>query len=138
MTDATEHDPPEWLVSYTQDARRLLGIGDDWHIRLKIVDKIDEDDTAAGICDLDVPYLRAGIRLLKDQTDEQQRANVFHELLHVALAPIDLMVDRLIWRLPQSRAIQSFMLKSDAFEQTITRLERALRAGIAPVDKEQK
>lgn len=125
-------DTPDWLVSYAQDVRRLLGVGDDWHVRLTMVDRIDENDEAAGATDLDVPYLRAGIKLRNGLSEDETRSALFHELLHVALAPIDHMVDRLIWRLPASRAIQSYQLKSDAFEQTIVRLERAIRASIAP------
>lgn len=135
LDDIREDDnTPDWLVSYAQDVRRLLGVGDDWHIRLTMVDRIDDDDEAAGETTLDVPYLRAGIKLRRGLSEDETRSALFHELLHVALAPIDLMVDRLIWRLPSSRAVQSFMFKSDAFEQTIVRLERALRASIAPGD----
>jgi hypothetical protein len=119
-------------MDYAQDTRRLLGVGNDWHVRLTMVDQIDDNDEVAGQTDLDVPYLRAGIKLRNGLSEEQTRSALFHELLHVALAPIDHMVDRLIWRLPTSRAIQSYQLKSDAFEQTIVRLERALRASIAP------
>jgi hypothetical protein len=132
MSADSQHDPPDWLMSYAHDVRCLLGLGDDWHIRLAMVDRIDDDDAAAGETDLDVPYLRAGIKLRNGLSDDETRSALFHELLHVALAPIDLMVDRLIMRLPSSRNIQAFGLKSDAFEQTIVRLERALRANIAP------
>ncbi len=127
-------DVPEWLMEYAQDVRRLLGIGDDWHIWISMVDQIDDNDEAAGEVDLDWPYLRATIKIRKElPSEDAYMSAIFHELLHVALAPIDHMTNHLIMRLPESRSIQTYILKSDAFEQTITRLERALRANVRPV-----
>lgn len=129
---------PDWVGAYAQDVRQLLGIGDDWHIWIDVVDRPDDSDEADGCCDLDANYLKAKIEIRYGiDTKERVKAVVMHELMHVALAPISLAFDRTLDFMPKQKLnVHVRMLMSDATEQTIERMTRALQTNIK--QKKQK
>lgn len=133
-----KHYPvPDWMITYAQDVRRLVGVGDDWHIWLDLVDVPDGSPECDGSTDLEVRYLKARIAIRKDiETDERFRAVIMHEILHCALGQIDLAIDRVRDLVPERLRVHTFMLVGDAFEQTIERLTRALQANVTLSTKE--
>lgn len=137
-SEGQHYDVPDWIAAYARDVRRLLGVGDDWHIWLDLVDRPDGDEDTDGCTHLEERYLKARIALRKGiESDDRMRAVIMHELLHCALAPIDLSFDRVFDLVPNRLRTHAILLKQDAFEQAIERLTRALQANVRPRKKRQ-
>lgn len=130
--------PPAWAAAYFQDCRELLGIGADWQLWLAFVnnpsaeaDGSDDDaNEADGVCSLETRYLKATIRIRRGLSEERTRYVIMHELLHVALAPLSLTAERMRDLIPFKLWTHVLQLYTDAEEQTIERLTRALQRGV--------
>lgn len=124
-------DLPAHLESYAQDTRDLLGL-QAWAITFRVVDEIDGDPGTAGQCQYKEPYRVARILLRRDQSDDDMRGHIMHELLHCALAHYDVTAIRIAGMLPKDQRRGALQLLDDACERTVVALTAALRSGINP------
>jgi hypothetical protein len=130
-------DLPEWLTDYTQDCRKLFGL-DEWQIAVKFSETPPEYRDAVrwyGDAMHDPCSLTATIRLHFDATDEEQRDTLMHEMLHLALSLLNLANARIVELLPERLQDHANTLFSNALEQAIVRLTRALQREIKPAVK---
>lgn len=114
---------PEWVSDYANDCRALLGVDDGWHIVLEAADDLDN---AAGETIANAAYLNATIRLRPDIRPGSGHAYILHEMMHVALAQIDLVAMEAIKQLPECQAEAYLRALHVATEQSIQRMARAL------------
>lgn len=124
---------PEWLTDLVQDARRLLGVGDDWSITVR-VDRLpggSPDNDAA--CEPDAVYLNADLTFAPDvQPGETAQMLVLHEVLHVAHAELDELVAVICAGLPKNEQIRMRDLYDDGVERMLQRISRAMVRHIRP------
>lgn len=126
---------PAWLLEEVQDARRLLGVGDDWHITVKVVDHPNGDADNDGTCYVSANYLNATIEFARDMTqNEQGRHVILHEILHVAYAEIDQVVKTGFSVLPKGERGRMKGLYEAAVERVLQRMSRAIARRVSPVD----
>lgn len=122
-------DLPDWLTAYAQDCRVLFGL-EAWDIVVKLVKAPDNDLEKEGHASINIRYLTAKIELNESMPDEGFRAILMHEMLHVALAPIEqahLRIRELVRPRLQEHADELF---ADGLEQTIERMTRAMQREI--------
>jgi len=124
--------PPEWAQQYFDDCRELLGIGEDWHLFFSVADSPGDYTEADGHCLLNTRYWKAEIQMRRGLLEERGREVIMHELLHVALAPLDLAADRIRELLKEKHQEHADELYCDAQEQVIERLTRALQRSAKP------
>lgn len=128
---------PPWLLSYAQDCRDLFGLGD-WYINVKLVRAPGDDLEREGHSRLNIRYLSAHIELCNGMPDEGLRHTLMHEMLHIALAPIELAHNRIRELVKEKYREHLDELFADGLEQTIERLTRALQQRIkAPLSDSQ-
>lgn len=127
-----EDDVSEWIRDYACDVRDLFGLSE-WRLWLKLADTPSGKEYTDGSTELSTRYLKATItirRALED--DDRIRHVVMHEMTHVLLGYIDQCVNRLIDMVPDEQREHALELYTDAEEQTIERLTRALQVGVRP------
>jgi len=120
---------PPYLKKHIQDARRLFGVGGpEWHVCIELDDKkLDAD--IAGMTVANGVYMNATITFPTDiQDDEAARVNAFHEVLHVAMEPVDLVVRRMLDELPESIGDLYRAFYADAVENFVQRMARSICA----------
>jgi hypothetical protein len=121
------------LTAYAADVRDLLGL-EGWNITLTMVDDLPGDEGRYGdvtaICDYQEPYRIATIRLVRGRTIEEYRTSVMHELLHLALAPLDHAAKQVTAFLRPRHARAAREIIADANERTVSALTAALTQGI--------
>lgn len=114
---------PEWLTDLVQDTRRLLGIGDDWHVFVEMKHMSESN----GSTQADSVYLNADLCFsTKLAPGELSRQVVAHELLHVAHQEIDSVVERMCV-CPLVR-----VMYDEAVERFCQRITRALASQVRP------
>lgn len=123
---------PDWLEQYIQDTRRLFGIGDDWYIVVKLVPAPDNDVSKEGYCELNIRYRTAKIYLNSAMEEDGLRHTSMHELLHVALAPLEINLLRVLDLVPEELRLHAQELFADGTEQSVETLTRALQRTIKP------
>lgn len=124
-------DPPPWIVAYAQDCRRLLGIGDEWRIVIQMVPA--GDGTIDGICTADARYFNARIELSDNlPRNGDGHEVILHEMLHVALAPLAGLYDRLVGDMGWEARRVALGAYQDVEEQVIQRMTRALLRQVTP------
>jgi hypothetical protein len=139
---ALDHDDSIDLAvtRYAQDVRDLLGLHE-WGISLKFVDVITDDsddgrDPEYGehtaICSYREPYQIATIKLLRGRDLADYYESVMHELLHLAVAPLDRAAQQVAGFLKDRHRDAALDIISDGVERTVTRLAKALVKGIRP------
>ncbi len=112
---------------------RRLGV-DHWHITT-CCDATQLDDLGnLAECAKTLNYRLATIRFNPDRiaSEAELIATIEHELLHLVLAPFDLLWEQLIGPLRGLRRQQAEAVWQFACESTITALERALKAPEQP------
>lgn len=114
------------LAAYAEEWRQRLGLGDAWDIWLNANDAPGGNANSAGHTNLDTRYLRATITIMRSLSPERSRSVIRHELLHVALAPIDQAARYIVARLPKKDRKQAREMYIDAEEQTIERIVRSI------------
>lgn len=124
--------PPE-LRSHLERWSQILGLTE-WEIGVHLVKRPGRRKTTTGLTQLRPEYLRASVRLMRRRTADQQRATAVHELLHVALGHLWQTVVRITEQLPADQQGHALARYSDAEEQTIERLRRALQAHLEDTD----
>lgn len=110
-------DIEPWLEEYIQNTRRLFGIG---------------DVSREGHTELNIRYRVAKIELNQAMEAEGLRHTAMHELLHVALAPVELAQLRVTELLPEELRSHAEELFADGTEQAVEVLTRALQRSIKP------
>lgn len=126
---------PEWITEYAQDCRRLLGVGDDWHITLTMTDKPNGDEKIGGSVSIDAQYLNAVIELNNKcfaEEDDEVHQILLHEMMHVALGNYRMVIDQIFMQLPDSVKDMAETMISQAEEQFIQRTTRAILTEIKP------
>jgi hypothetical protein len=121
----THHNLPGHLADYAREIIALLGIAA-WRISIHLVDDIDGNPSINGACSYHEPYRIATIRLRRDIPDDQVREVLTHELLHVALAPLDhaaLTATDLVPK-PQRKVARQMIF--DGCERAVVALAKAL------------
>lgn len=122
-------DLPDWLTAYAQDCRVLFGL-EAWDIVVKLVKAPGDDLEREGHSVVNVRYLTAKIELNESMSEEGLRCTCMHEMLHVALAPLEqahLRIRELVKPKLQEHADELF---ADGLEQAIERMTRALQREI--------
>lgn len=133
------NDLPENLQTYACDVRDLLGL-QGWEIVLKMADELPEDERGASSrfatgaqCTYEEPYRVATITFVRGYSEDEYREFVFHEMLHLALAPL-VYAGRSLLAMITSQTVSAAALEmfGDAEERVITPLAKALVKGIKP------
>jgi hypothetical protein len=114
------------VAAYAEACRTVFGLAE-WDIWLCEHDSPGEDDTTAGYCELETRYLRATITIRRGLRPARVRSVIFHEMLHVALAFLAQAVEYIQELVPEKLRPRAERWYTDAEEQTIERLTRALR-----------
>lgn len=135
MTTSDTTDLPTWAQTYAQDCRDLFGLGD-WPIVVKLVRAPNNDIENEGYSSVNVRYLTARIEIRSGMSDEDTRQTIMHEMLHVALAPIEQYHLRIRELVDEKLREHVDELQSDGTEQAIQRLTRALMRQIKPPKQE--
>lgn len=119
-------------AAYLHDLVDLFGLGE-WRIWLHWADAPGGDAEADAISDINVRYLRATITVRRDLSDlERLRSVLMHEALHIVLASLDRAAQHIATLVPEALHGHATALYTDAEEQTIERLTRALQRTIVP------
>lgn len=122
---------PEWISEYAQDCRRLLGIGDEWQITIRMVKELS--DKRAGEIDINFNYFYADISLLDTiQDTEENRQLILHEMMHIALAEYEQLTTRFFNHLPRKMRGLAMKLTEDIQEKTIQRITWGIMRTIKP------
>lgn len=138
MVNEKTTDAPEWLTDMVQDARRLLGVGDDWQVSVNVVRIPGGDAANDAACTPDAVYLNADLDFAPDlQPSETTRAIVLHEVLHIAHAELDALASVICEGLPKSERLRMRDLYDDANERTLQRISRAMARHIRPQEGEE-
>jgi hypothetical protein len=119
---------PDWLSRQLNEACEMFGIGPEWHINIKMVDNPGGDSGNNGACRADAVYLNATLEFARDlEEGKTGRQVVFHEVGHIALAQISLVVEYGLSALldDSQREIYQKMYR-DAEEQFLQRFTRAM------------
>lgn len=128
---------PAWLIEELQDARQLLGVGDEWHIVATVVDHPNGDENNDGMCCPDATYLNARMEFSRDLAqDANGRFVVLHEMLHVTHAEVDQVVDTALGGLSEGERGRMRELYEAAVERSLQRMSRAMARHIRPVGAE--
>lgn len=128
---------PAWLVEEVQDARRLLGVGDDWHITVQVVDHPNRDENNDACCRPDVTYLNATMEFARDLVqDEHGRFVVLHEMLHITHAEIDQVVETALAGLVEGERGRMRELYEAVVERSLQRMSRAMVRHIRPMEED--
>lgn len=133
----TNNQPPEWVTTYAQDCRQLLGIGDEWHITIQMSDKPNGSEEAGGSVDIDAQYLNAVMELRHDcftEEDDQAHQIILHEMMHIGLASFRMVVDQLFLRMPDDMQTLGRIMVDQAEEQYIQRTSRAVLRMLKPTE----
>lgn len=130
-TDLETTNAPPWLTDLARHYRDLFGIGA-WYINVKLVRAPGGDIDKEGQSRIDLRYLSAHIELCETMPEEGLRHTLMHEMLHIALAPIDLAHSRMREMVKKKHRDHVDELFADGLEQTIERLTRALERHIKP------
>jgi len=125
---------PEWITEYAQDCRQLLGIGDEWQITLTTTDKPDGDSVNGGAAHIDAQYLNATVEVNTSfqELSDDARQLILHEMMHVSLANYRMVIDQLFFTMPEHMQTLGRIMISQAEEQYIQRISRALLRTIKP------
>lgn len=118
-------DLPDWLNTELDDARRLFLINDAWRIGVTI----EESDEFDGECEPDAEYLNATIKFnaeLGEKDECYRRRIVRHEVLHIALAEVDQVVEDMLCSLAQGEQMALRKAYRRSVERFIQRLTRGL------------
>lgn len=131
-----EHfDPPAWLTGYVALWMERLHL-EEWDVHVRVANRIEGAPDADGFCQqyplLNRAYLDfpAGI-----EDCAEDRIKVIHELLHVAHARIDRVVEAVIvpYLVTESQAM-AHQAYSDTYESWVHRTATALYELMAPRD----
>lgn len=114
-------------VAYAEQCRVAFGL-EEWNIWFCEHDAPGGSTENAGHTDLNTRYLRATITLLRGLRPERRRSVTRHEMLHIALAPIDEKMRYIVAMLPKKERKRAREMYIDAEEQTIERLTRAMES----------
>lgn len=130
-TALPHEEPPAEITAYASDVRDLLGL-QAWTIHVKMVDDLGdkEGDEVGGDCTYTEPYRHAQIHLKRGLSPEQYREYLMHEMLHIALAPLDYTARGLgiLFRGKMAEYVERTL--DDACERVVTPLAKALVKGI--------
>jgi hypothetical protein len=120
--------PFKWIHQYADQARKYLGIGEEWKINFSKVDKIDDNPNTQGRCFANSVYLFADIELANSLSCSgiETELVVYHELGHVAHSEIDRIVEKIIEQAPAAKREFLVGLYSDSLERYIQRQAKAL------------
>lgn len=121
------HWPSRRASATFDEVRDLLGIDRGWRLWLREADHPGNNENADGQCELETRYLKATITIRRGLSAEREREVLLHELMHVALAPLDLANDRILELVPEAFREHATELYVDAEEQVIERVTRALQ-----------
>jgi len=129
-------EAPEWLVELVQDTRRLLGVGGDWHVNLRVVDSPHDDPTNSAAVTPDGVYLIATIEVARDvENSDEGRRIVMHEVMHIAHTELDLIVSQILAGLPKRERRRFRKLYEDGVERFLQRTTRAMVRHIRPMEE---
>lgn len=131
-----ENTVPEWAEAYAQELRDLFGLGD-WNIYPRQEDRPNGAADSDGCAIPDVRYLTASIILRRGLAETRGRHVLMHEMLHIVLAPLRRQIELLIQQLPEDQQDYALTLCSDAEEQIIERLTRAMQQHIKPSETKE-
>ena len=121
----SDNNFPDWLQAFADRASALLGL-DKWPITYAMSRAPAGDVEREGHSIVNVRYLTAHIELNNSMTPDGLRSTLLHELLHVALAPIEQSHLRVVELTPKKLRKHADELFSDGIEQTVEQLTRAL------------
>lgn len=121
----SDNNLPDWLQAFADRAVVLLGL-DAWPIRMRLVRAPGGDPEREGQSVVNTRYLTAQIEINEIMTREGLQSTLLHELLHVALAPIEQSHLRVVELTPRKLRKHADELFSDGIEQTVEQLTRAL------------
>lgn len=110
-------DVPDWLHEYIHDWSQKLRLYE-WRIRVRLAMVVDGDEDTMAAC-LSQPTINTAsltFRADVEQSDEESKRLVVHELLHVAHARIDALIEEVIvMQLPEPAR----KLAVDAYNQVL-------------------
>ena len=121
----TDNNLPDWLQAFADRAVVLLAL-DKWPMKIRLVRAPGGDPEREGHSIVNTRYLTAQIEINEIMTREGLQSTLLHELLHVALAPIEQSHLRVIELTPRKLRKHADELFSDGIEQTVEQLTRAL------------
>lgn len=124
-------DVPERLREVVSRCVEVLGLSL-WQINVTMRDHPNDDPTNGAHVHMQYAYERADIQLARAQEPEYQAIHAVHECLHVALAPIDLAIDRIMELVPNGERRRARDLYTVALEQVVSRLSRGIAEAIVP------
>lgn len=132
-----KNDVSEWMTMHAAWCVRLFGL-EAWEIYLSLSDdpgghhaKIGQ---RVGAAKFETRYLNAKIELWEGLTEDQGKEAITHELGHILLGRIAQNHERLVKLLPSKLRKTAQALYSDAEEETLQRLTRAIHDTIKDED----
>lgn len=130
-------DVPEWLILAVNDCRRLVGVGDEWHITITVTDAPAGRRDMDGAADVDPVYMNARLEFAPTLKNDQDGYQVIlHEVLHIALAPLYQAAGHGFNRLANDAAAALNQVYNDQEEAVIQKISRALMHTVRPVGME--
>jgi hypothetical protein len=124
---------PKWIDDHLESLRDLFWLNQ-WQIAAEYVDNPagDLEHGSDGNVTLETRYLTATIQLRRGITQERAKHVLMHEMVHVALARIAQATERISQLLPEELRQHAYELYTDAEEETVERMARALASQIKP------
>lgn len=113
--------------AWIQEARQLFGLGGaEWSITGKQTDAPGGRIGPSGNTDTNARYMNATIELVEGA----DREVCYHEVMHVAMYEIDILIEQIMAQLPEDRRDFFMEVFTDAEERFINRIVRNLLANI--------
>lgn len=117
---------PQWLVDRVIMWQELLHL-EHWHIRIDLALCVGDDPDNRAQCHQQHHIRMATLTFRADiQDDEEWNAHIAHEVLHVAHAQVDEMVESLIEQLPEQMADYALKQYVNAIEPFVENMSRTL------------
>lgn len=117
----------DWIVEKIDKVRRILGVPQTWNINVRVSDKPGGSIGNAGFCTADAVYENATIELTDSlEKGDDSLAYIIHEVTHVALSGVDLIVERMLEAMSESDRNTLFPLYQSAVETFAQRLSRGI------------
>lgn len=130
-TETKQMDLIDIMSGYVDEARRVCGVGDEWVVEVKLVEKPGISDDAVGFCRVDATYLNATIEFW-DRLDGSapSRRYAYHEVLHIIHQEVDDIVDIYKYKMPKSERKTFEVLYRAAVERLVQRLGRSMSKAV--------
>jgi len=126
---SADQDVPKWLIKSCVRYLEMFRLHE-WEIRLVLQDTPGNDENTEGICMSDPSTMTARIEISRAVIQDKVKAKqtVFHEVLHLILAPLQDTQYRLIELLEYDGQKRDLYGKwfDDLVERVIRRLENSL------------